>query len=99
MNKSRKSFSPSPIGFVLIISNLKRFAIAGECAKSYIRRADVTGGWVGEEERLRRLGYNGWYNSREVNKFREVKDILGTSCNKEMTRKKSIKKEAKCRED
>jgi len=58
----------------------------------------VTGGWAGEEERLRRLGYNGWYNGREVNKFGEVEDTLGASCNKEMTRKKSVRKEARERE-
>ena len=73
----------------MVISNLERFAIVGKRAKSYIGRADV----VGEEERLKTLGYNGWYNSREVNKFREVKDTSGTSYNKEMTRKKSIRKE------
>jgi hypothetical protein len=43
----------------LIISNLERFAIAGKRAKSYVGRADVAGGWAGEEERLKRLGYNG----------------------------------------
>jgi hypothetical protein len=39
----------------LIISNLERFAITGERAKSYVGRADVVGGWAGEEERSRRL--------------------------------------------
>jgi len=33
--------SPSLIGFVLIISNLEGFVIAGKHAKSYIRRTDV----------------------------------------------------------
>ena len=60
----------------------------GERAKSYIRRADVVGGQVGNKGRLRRLVYNGGYNSREVNKCREVKDTLSASCNKEMIRKK-----------
>ena len=63
----------------------------GERAKSYVGRANV----VGKEERLKTLRYNGWYNSREVNKFREVKDILGASYNKEIIRKKSIRKEAR----
>ena len=36
LNASRKSFSPSPIGFVLIISSLERFAIGGKRAESYI---------------------------------------------------------------
>jgi hypothetical protein len=76
----------------LVISNLKRFAIAGKRAKSYVGRANV----VGKEERLKRLRYNGWYNSREVNKFGEVKDILGASCNKEIIRKKSVRKEVRC---
>ena len=31
------------MGFILIIFNLERFAIAGEHAKSYIRRADMIG--------------------------------------------------------
>ena len=75
----------------MVISNLERFAIIGERAKSYVGRADV----VGKEERLKTLGYNGWYNSREVNKFGEVEDILGASCNKEIIRKKSIRKEVR----
>ena len=91
----RKLFSPSPIGFILIISNLERFAIIGKRAKSYIKRANIIGRWVGEEERLRRLRYNGWYNSREVNKFGEVKDTLGVFYNKEIIRKKSVRKEVR----
>ena len=59
----------------------------------------MTGRWVGKEERLRRLRYNRWYNGREVNKFREVKDILGVSCNKEMIRKKSVRKEVRCKQN
>jgi hypothetical protein len=31
------------MGFILIISNLERFAIAGERAESYFGRADVVG--------------------------------------------------------
>ena len=41
LNKSRKLFNPTLIGFVLIISNLKKFAIACKRAKSYIKRADA----------------------------------------------------------
>jgi hypothetical protein len=35
----------------------------------------VVGREVGEEGILKRLGYNRRYNSREVNKCREVKDM------------------------
>jgi hypothetical protein len=44
LNELQKLLSPSLIGFVLIIFNLKRFPIAGKCAESYIKRADVAGG-------------------------------------------------------
>jgi len=33
-----------------------------------------------------------------VNKRREVKNTLGTSYNKKITRKKSVRKEAKCKQ-
>jgi hypothetical protein len=32
------------MGFISIIFDLERFAIAGERAESYVRRADVIGG-------------------------------------------------------
>ena len=34
------------------------------------------------------------YNSRDISKCREAKDILGMSYNKEITREKSVRKEA-----
>ena len=34
-----------------------------------------------------------------MNKFGEVKDILGASCNKEIIRKKSIKKKVRCEQN
>ena len=34
-----------------------------------------------------------------MNKFGEVKDILGASYNKEIIRKKSIRKEARCEQN
>jgi hypothetical protein len=43
LNKLWKLLSPSLIGFILIIFNLKRFPIAGKYAKSYIRRANIAG--------------------------------------------------------
>ena len=36
------------------------------------------------------------YNDKDVSKYREVKDILSAFYNKEMTREKSVKKEARC---
>jgi len=85
----RKPFSPSLIGFVLIIFNLKRFTITGERVKSYVRRADI----VSREGRLKRLVYK---DSIMVDKCREVENTLGASCNEEMTKKKSVKKEVRC---
>ena len=32
-----------------------------------------------------------------VDNYKEVKYILGVSCNKEVTRKKSVRKKAKCK--
>jgi len=84
----RKPFSPSLIGFVLIISNLKRFAIAGKRVENYIRRADV----VDREGRLKRLVYK---DGIIVDKCREVKNTSGASYNKEITREKSVRKEAR----
>ena len=89
----QKLFSPFPIGFVLIISNLERFAIVGKRAKSYIKRADMAGGSVGRKGRLKILVYK---DGIIADKYREVKNTLGKSCNKEMTREKSIRKKARC---
>ena len=80
------------MGFILIIFNLKKFAIAGERAKSYIRRANIVGKQVGKKGGLKRVVYK---DSIIVNKYREVKNILGVSYNKEITREKSIRKKAK----
>jgi hypothetical protein len=85
LNESRKLFSPSPIGFVLIISDLEKFSIASERAESYVGRADVAGRQAGEEGRLKRLAYNG---RLMAGKCREVENTSGTSCNEEMTKKK-----------
>ena len=78
----RKLFSPSPVGFVLIISSLERFAIASERAESYVGRAGVVGGWVGGERRLKRLVYK---DGIIVNKYREVENTSVVSYNKEIT--------------
>ena len=48
---------------------------------------------MGEEGRSKRLGYYRRYNSREVNKCGKVEDTLGASCNKDIMRKKSIRKQ------
>ena len=34
-----------------------------------------------------------------MNKYREVEDILGASCNKEITREKSKRKEVRCKRE
>jgi hypothetical protein len=47
---------------------------------------------VGEERRLKRLGYCRRYNSKEVNKCGKVEDISGVSYNEDIIRKKSIRK-------
>jgi len=47
---------------------------------------------VGEEGRLKRLAYK---DGMMVDKYREVENILSASCNKEITREKSIRKEAR----
>jgi hypothetical protein len=60
----------------------------GERAKSYIWRADI----VGEEGRLKRLVYK---DGIIVDKCREVKNTSSVSCNKEITREKSIRKEVR----
>ena len=49
----------------------------GKYAKSYIGKANIVSRQVGEKGILKRLKYNRRYNSKEVNKCREVKDILG----------------------
>jgi len=36
-----------------------------------------------------------WYNGRDVSKCREAEDMSGASYNKEMTREKSVRKEAR----
>ena len=83
----------------MVIFNLERFAIIGKCVKSYIKRADA----VGKKKRLKRLGYNGWYNSREVNKFREIKDILNIFYNKKNNKEEKYKKgnkvQVECKKD
>jgi len=84
----RKPFSPSLIGFVLIIFNLKIFAIAGKRVLSYIRRADI----ADREERLKRLVYK---DGIIIDKYREVKNMLGVSYNKKITREKSVRKETR----
>ena len=48
----------------------------GERAKNYVKKANVVSKQAGEKGILKRLEYNGWHNSREVNKCREVKNIL-----------------------
>ena len=35
------------------------------------------------------------YNSRDINKYKEAKDILGIFYNKEITKEKSIKKKTR----
>ena len=35
------------------------------------------------------------YNGRDINKCREAEDTSSTSCNKEITREKSVKKEVR----
>jgi len=37
-----------------------------------------------------------WYNGRDISKCREAKNMLGVSCNKEITKEKSVRKEVKC---
>ena len=39
-----------------------------------------------------------WYNGRDMSKYREAEDILDISCNKEITREKSIRKEVRCKQ-
>jgi hypothetical protein len=36
------------------------------------------------------------YDGRDVSKCREAKDTSGASCNEEITREKSVRKEARC---
>jgi hypothetical protein len=60
----------------------------GEYAKSYVWRADI----VGKKGRLKRLVYK---DGIMVDKYREVKNTLRASYNEEITREKSIRKEAR----
>ena len=82
------------MGFILIISYLERFAIIGERAKSYVGRANIVDGQVGREGRLKRLVYK---DGIIANKYKEIKNILGASYNKEITREKSIRKKVRCK--
>jgi len=47
---------------------------------------------VGEEGRLKRLAYK---DGIMADKYREVKNTSSASCNKEITREKSVRKEAR----
>jgi hypothetical protein len=84
----QKLFSPSLIGFILIISNLKKFSIVSERAKSYIKRVNIAEVYTGEKEKLKRLIYNG---RLMADKCREIKNILSAFCNKEITNKERSK--------
>ena len=76
------------MGFILIISNLERFAIVEERAESYVWRANV----AGEEGRSKRLVYK---DGIMADKCREVENTSSASCNKEITREKSVRKEVR----